>query len=160
MTQSYKFISISLAIVLAVFLQVLFVFADNQSSPSRTAAEFARAYFAYDTAGMMERLCADSQLVNDINPVKQYVYQAAQEANARGFELGIYTRRKLEHLRTETIESGSDTATVRLTGKVRQPMRSFFVGEEVSEHVETVLNLVREDGQWKVCGTPLRLGEV
>jgi hypothetical protein len=160
MTQSYKLISISLAIVLAVFLQVLFVFADNQSSPSRAAAEFARAYFAYDATGMMDRLCADSQLVDDVNPVAQYVYEARREANNRGFDLGIYTRRKLAHLRTETLESGSETATVRLTGEVRQPMRSFFVGEEVSDHVETVFNLVREDGQWKVCGAPLRLGGV
>lgn len=160
MTQSYKFISIGLAIVLAVFLQVLFVFADNQSSPNRAAAEFAAAYFAYDEDGMMDRLCADSLVVDDVNQVEQYVYEKAREAKSRGFDLGIYTRRKLAHLETEVLESGSGTATVRLSGEVREPMRSFFWGEEVSEPVEAVLDLVREDGCWKVCGAPFRLGEV
>jgi hypothetical protein len=160
MTRSYKLISISVAVVLALFLQVLFVFADNQSSPGRAAAEFAKAYFAYNEAGMMDRLCADSLMVNDINTVKQYVYEKSQAAKARGFDLGIYTREKLAHLRTETLESEHDSAVVRLSGEVRQPMRSFFVGEDVSRHVEAELKMIREDGRWKVCGTPFALDEV
>lgn len=160
MTRSYKFISIGIAIVLAVFLQVLFVFADNQSSPGRAAAEYARAYFAYDEAGMMDRLCAESMVVDDVNMVKQYIYEKSQEAQARGFELGIYTRQKLAHLHTETVESGNDQAVVHLSGEIREPMRSFFVGEKVSRHVETELKMVREDGRWKVCGQPFALGEV
>jgi len=160
MTRSYKLISISVAIVLALFLQVLFVFADNQSSPGRAAGEFARAYFAYDEAGMMDRLCAESMVVDDINMVEQYVYEKSQDARARGFDLGIYTRRKLAHLHTETVESGNDQAVVHLSGEVREPMRSFFVGEKVSRHVETELKMIREDGRWKVCGQAFSLGEV
>lgn len=160
MTRSYKLISISVAVVLALFLQVLFVFADNQSSPGRAAAEFANAYFAYDEAGMMDRLCAESMVVDDVNMVKQYVYEKSREAQARGFELGIYTRKKVAHLRTETLESERDGAVVRISGEVRQPMRSFFVGEDVSRHVEAELKLIREDGRWKVCGMPFALDEV
>lgn len=160
MTRSYKTISIALAIGLAVFLQVLFVFADTQSTPNRSAAEFVKAYFAYDEAGMMDRICAESMVVDDVNLVKQYVYEEARKADARGFGLGIYTRWKVAHLETETLESGHGTASVRLTCQIRQPMRSFFVGEEISEHVEAVLDLVKEDGRWKVCGNPFRLGEV
>ncbi|MFP4423295.1 MAG: hypothetical protein ACLFRG_22395, partial [Desulfococcaceae bacterium] len=141
-------------------LQVLFVFADNQSSPGRTAAEFAKAYFACDEAGMMDRLCAESLVVDDINMVKQYVYEKSREAQARGFELGVYTRQKVAHLRTETLESEHDGAVVRISGEVRQPMRSFFVGEDVSRHVEAELKLIREDGRWKVCDMPFALDEV
>ena len=98
-------------------------------------------------------------VVDDVNMVKRYVYEKSREVKARGFDLGVYTRQKLAHLRTETVKSDSDVAIVRLTGEVREPMRSFFVGEEVSRPVDAELKMVREDGRWKVCGQPLALDE-
>ena len=64
-----------LVVLLAVFLQVLFVFADIQDTPNKAATEFAKAYFRYNEAIMSDRLCEERRIVDDVNVVKKYVNQ-------------------------------------------------------------------------------------
>lgn len=151
MAQNNKIITITLAALLAIFLQVLFVFADTQDTPNRAAKAFARAYFKYDKAGMADRLCEQARMKDQVNQINAYVYQARQEARDRGFDLG-YMSDKLYHVDTELLEGDHQRALVRLTATRKNPLRSFFTGEK--EHVEETFELIKEDGKWKVCGNP------
>ena len=97
MARSNMVISIALSIFLGICLQVLLVFADTQDSPNKAAAAFAQAYFAFDKATLSEYLCESSKLVNDVDVVGKYIYDAKQEANARGYNLGCYVKNKIFH---------------------------------------------------------------
>ena len=55
--QDNKIITITLSVLLGIFLQVLLIFGDMQDSPNKAVLEFTKAYFKYDKAGMAERLC-------------------------------------------------------------------------------------------------------
>lgn len=152
-------LSIGLAIILGIFVQVLLVFADTQDSPNKAAVEFTKAYFAFDKAVMSDRLCESSKVVDDVDVVGKYVYDAMQEANARGYSLGCYVKNKLYHLETETISADHEKAQIRLTAERKSPIRTFFSKGDISE-VEEIIEVVKEDGKWKVCGNPFSLSGV
>ncbi len=154
MGQSNKIITIALIFLLGVFLQVLFVFADMQDTPNRAAIEFAKAYFRFDKC-MADRLCDERKVVDDKDVVSKYVYDAAKDANDLGYGL-FYMKNKLYHVETHTISKDHEKAQIRLTCERRAPLRSFFTKEEYKD-VEEVLDLVKENGKWKVCGNPFAL---
>lgn len=156
MARSNMVISIALSILLGICLQVLLVFADTQDSPNKAAVEFAQAYFAFDKATMSERLCESSKSVDDVNIVSKYINEARQEANARGYNLGCYVKNKIYHLETETVSREGDKITIRITGERKSPLRTFFSKGDINE-VDEVLELVKEDGNWKICGNPFSL---
>ena len=159
MARSNMVISIALSILLGICLQVLLVFADTQDSPNKAAAAFAQAYFAFDKATLSERLCESSKLVNDVDVVGKYIYDAKQEANARGYNLGCYVKNKIFHLETETLSRQGDKVKIRLTGERKSALRTFFSKGDIHE-VDEVLELVKENGKWKVCGNPFSLSGV
>jgi len=156
MAQSYKFISLALAVLVGIFIQVLLVFADGQDSPNKAALEFTTAYFAMDKGGMTARFCEDGQVVDDVDIIDQYVYVAVQDAHSRGFDVDCYTRNRLYHAQTVATLEGNDKATVRLTAEVKSPLRTFFSGTDI-RHIDETLTLVQKDGMWKVCGQPFSL---
>lgn len=153
MTKYKMVISLGLVLLIGVLAQVMFVFADIADSPSKAALEFTKACLAYDQDTLDDRLCGESRVVDDVNLVDKYIYEATQEAQARGYDLGIYVKNKLYHGDTETIEKTHESAIVRVTGETKSPLRSFFwKGEDESRHVDATLMLVKENGRWKVCG--------
>lgn len=156
MAQSKMIISLIVALVLGVAVQVLLVYADTQDSPNKAAVEFAKAYFAYDRATLSDRLCEDSRIQDDKNVVSGYIYKARQEAEARGYSLGCYVKENLYHLQADTLDRTHDTARIRLTFEKRAPLRTFFSQKDKYDisHVEEELELVKVEGQWKVCGNP------
>ncbi len=156
MAQNNKIISIILVLLLAVFLQVLFVFADTQETPEKAAKTFAKAYFKYDRDTMIQRLCEESRMADDVNVVNAYLHRAWKEAKGRGYSLG-YMKDYLYGLKVETLEGDYNHAKVRVTAERKNPLRSFFGGS--SHHVEETFDLVKEDGQWRVCGNPFSLSE-
>lgn len=158
MAQSNKIIPLTLVILLGILVQVLFVFADIQESPSKAAVQFTEAYYGFDQEGLADRLCESSMVVDDVNVVKQYIYDAAQKAKARGYNLGIYVKNNLYHVETETLEESFDKATVRLTAERKSGLRTFFSKEDVHP-VDATFNLVRENGKWKVCTDLLSLDD-
>ena len=158
MTQSNKIIPLTLVIVLGILVQVLFVFADMQETPGKAAVQFAEAYYGFDQEGLADRLCESSMIVDDVNMVSQYIYEAGQNAEARGYNLGIYVKNNLYHVETETLDESFDKAKVRLTAERKSGLRTFFSGEDVHP-VDTTFDLVREDGKWKICTDLLALDD-
>lgn len=156
--------AIFLIIFFGALLQSALIAADSRyNTPHQVAARFAEAYFKLDRS-MNTYLCDELSQDPDSDPVDQYLYLTTREANARGFAPS-YLKSRLYHIHTKT-EMLSDTeAHVHLSGKTRKSIcpffswvaRIFFIGQ--TNTVETTLDLVKEDGAWKVCGAPFALGE-
>ncbi|MEZ4526805.1 MAG: hypothetical protein R2941_12865 [Desulfobacterales bacterium] len=162
MKQSKMIISLAVALVIGIAVQVILVYADAQDSPYKAATEFAKACFTYDKALLSDRLCEASKTAEDADVVGDYIYKARQEAQARGYSLGCYVKEKLYHLEAETVARTQDTAQVRLKFEKRSPLRTFFSKKDKHDvsHVEEVIELVRENGQWKVCANPFSFAGV
>ncbi len=161
MDSGSKFLSITAVIVLAVMLQVFLIVTENKESPAKAAVDFAKAYYNRDTA-ISERLCQEILENEDADVVSGYVNQVADEAAALGFAPS-WMKMSLGHIETETHMTGADTAEVRIQASMRRNInplfavvaRIFFLGE--TYHLDETVNLVKEDGSWKVCGEPLAL---
>ena len=147
-----------LLVVLAVCLQVVFVFADCKQSATKTAVDFSKAYFLLDD-NLECYLCNDLNGDENESAASAYLRAKALEARDRGFSIGM-VRKIITHLETETLAQDDSSATIHLSGESRtciHPVFSyvaklFHIGQEYS--FEGTLELIKEDGQWKVCGTP------
>jgi len=151
------------AIAVGVILQVIFAASDNKPTPYRTAVAFTQAYFGLDKS-MANYLCKDIAKA-ETDPVDQHIYQAAAEAKARGFGIS-FVRSSVYDVITRTLKQDDKSAQVRITGKRRTCIHPVFatvakvfqIGE--SHRFEETIDLVKENGQWKVCGQPFALPSV
>jgi hypothetical protein len=164
MNDTQKSTFLALAVLLAMFLQVVLVFADQADSPGKVAARFAKAYYRLDPS-MKSLLCSEVKADEETDIVDELLYTAAEEARARGFDPS-YMRSKLLHVETHTTYTDEDTAVVRVTGARKRLIhpaftwvaRIFFLGETYT--LDKTFQVVREDGRWKVCETELSLPAV
>jgi hypothetical protein len=138
-------LSIALVVVLAVLLQVIFVFADSVDTPNKAVVEFAKAYYRFNPA-MSERLC--SEVDGDGVLVDQYIYEAQKNARDRGYST-FYLKSSVYHARTSTLSKDNEKAQIHLTADRKPPLKSFFTKENYP--IDQVFNLVKEDGKWKIC---------
>lgn len=152
-----KIAAVILILIAGSLVQVLFALADCQNTPNRAAAEFSKAYFQLDES-MAEKICTERLTSDeDVDLVDKYVYLAAQEAKARGFKTS-FMQNKLYDIETETISKTWTSAQIRITGKRRvainpvYPMVTKLFNLGAIHEVDEVLDLVKEDGKWKVCG--------
>lgn len=149
-----KLAPFGLVIGLAVILQLTLVVLDCNQTPSKVARSFADAYYYLD-ANMKKYVCGALQEESDA--VGNYLYQKQIEASQRGLSTN-YLRHKLVHAHLETIESGDTTARIHLTGKSRVCINPAFmlVGKYFQlardYPVDETIELVKEDGRWRVCG--------
>ena len=89
--------------------------------------------------------------------VDEYLYFAAKIAKERGFNIN-FLKHRLYHIETETISKNKTEAQIRITGKIRVAINSvypvvaklFDIGS--THEVDEIIHVVKEDGQWKVCG--------
>jgi len=138
-----------LIIVIAFFLQVMFVYAQNSDTPNKAATEFTKAYFGLDSS-MADRLCQESLIVDGVNVVDNYIDSVTTKAKAEGFR-PFYVKDFLYHVQTNTISKDENKAQIKLTCEIKHPLRSFFT-KESSRKINETIDLVKEDGKWKVCG--------
>lgn len=147
----------ALTLLLAMFLQVAFVFADTTDTPSRAAVDFSKAYFQLDPA-MADRICKERLTVDDASVVDQHLYRMRQQAEARGFDLPMM-KKGVYHVQTHVLDAGEAQAEVRISGALRTRINPvyawvasvFHLGD--TEHFEEDLQLVKEGDKWKACGT-------
>ncbi len=150
-----------LLVVLAVCLQVAFVFLGHKESATKTATDFAKAYFLLDD-DLDTYLCGDLAGDEEKTPAAAYLDAKATEAQNRGFGLGM-VKKMVTHMHAETLAQDEESATIHLEGQSRTCIHPVFtyvagifrIGKKYS--FEETLELVKEDGQWKVCGTPFGL---
>ena len=164
MDRGKNLIAIAAVIVIAFILQVVLVIADKQETPAKSAIAFSRAYFKLDRA-MGDYLCNQISEEAEGDVVDEYLNRTSEEAKAMGFDLN-YMKNALAHIETTTEMEDVNTAKVKITADRKRYLNPlfgiiaqlFFLTE--SYGVEETLTLVKEDGQWKVCGEPFELVEL
>ena len=114
---------------------------------------------------MAQHLCNELTQEAEENVVDGYLFQVAAEAKAMGFDLN-YMKTTFSHVETQIEMEDENTAVVRIKGERRRYLnpvfgaiaKIFFITE--TYEVDETLTVVKEDGQWKVCGTPFLLVEL
>lgn len=158
MAQGKTLVTIAAVIVIAALLQVMLVFADGRPTPGRTAVEFTQAYYQFDPS-MAGLLCEEVNAKDADDPVGEYLYRSAEDARQKGYDLGE-VRSTLFQVETETVYKDDNTAEVHVSAIRRQAgntvfawvARLFFLGEP--HEVDKTFELIKEKGEWKVCGQP------
>lgn len=146
--------TIALVLLFAVFLQLIFVSAELKETPDRAAVAFAKAYYRLDP-DMADRVCRE--VIENGDPVDTLIYNSATEAKQRGFG-PAYMKSQLFKVRTSILEQNEATAQVNLVWerkKAIHPAFAYFakmwdIGK--TYHEEKNIDLVLEEGKWKVCG--------
>jgi hypothetical protein len=136
-------------VVVAFFVQVLFVYADRNDTPNKAATEFTKAYFGLDSS-MADRLCQESLIVDGVNVVDKYICCVTTKAKTEGFR-PFFVKNYLYHVQTNTISKDEIKAKIKLTCEIKHPLRAFFT-KESSQKVDKTFDLIMENGKWKVCG--------
>lgn len=155
--------------VVAVFvvLQGLLIGASmgKADSPVGAAVDFTRAYFMLDGDSMTELLCSEIVENEEIDLVDGYLHSIATRARMMGFSKS-YMQNQITHVSTEMEMTDDDKARVKITGERLRSINPVFalIGRlffliEIHEFDETLM-LVKEDGNWKVCGRPFSLSEI
>ncbi|HSO19699.1 MAG TPA: hypothetical protein VLT88_09590 [Desulfosarcina sp.] len=153
----------ALVVILAVCLQVAFVFADSKRTATGAAVDFSKAYFMLD-AGMEKYMCRELAGDDDQSAVDAYLHAMAEEARQRGFGTGM-VRQTIYHVETETLAQDAESATIHVKGLRRTCIHPVFAYVAKLFHLgqahefEETLELVKEDGRWKVCGAPYSLSQ-
>ena len=164
MDQGTKFLAIASVAIIAVILQVALIISDDNESPAQTAICFTEAYFKLDES-MGQYLCKELIEDEEADVVGDHIHQVAEEAKAMGFKKN-YMKTALGHVETRTEMLDENTAIVRIKGERSRYLNPvfgaiatiFFLTD--SYEVDKTLEVVKEDGQWKVCGTPFMLAEL
>ncbi len=157
MAQMNKIAAFILTLIIGIGVQVFFNMIDHRNMPNLVAAEFSKAYFQLDPS-MAKKICTERLTAgNGVNLVDQYIYQAAQEAKNRGFNAN-FMQQKLYNITTEIISKTWETAQVRITGQRRvainpvYPLVTKLFNLGATHEVDETIELVKENGEWKVCG--------
>jgi hypothetical protein len=157
MLQPIKIIKISMVIAIGIILQILLITADDHNTPGKVTRAFTKAYFTLDKATMDENICKE-QTENDV--VDQHIQRIEKEAKDTGFNL--YKKSMIYNVQTHVTINGSE-AQVKIAGNKRHSINPvytlvtiiFQIGEVY--HFEETINLINEEGQWKVCGNAFSL---
>ena len=156
-----KYVPLLVVICIGIIVQVLLIPLDCINKPYKSAVAFTEAYLKIDPS-MAKYLCEDSKTVDEIDMVAQYIYDTAKQAQDRGFDK-IYLKSKLYNVETHTTYLGDSDATVSISAKKRTAInpifalvtKLFFIGE--THPFNATIETIKEDGTWKVCGSPLSL---
>ena len=154
MAKDNRITGVVLVIFFGIILQLLLGMADTRSTPGKAAVEFTKAYFSLD-ASMSEYIC--NELMEEENIADEYINQVAQEAQDLGFSLN-YMRSMLYHVKTDIISEDESQVKIRITCERKRMInpvftiigKLFFIGE--TYEVDETLNIIKEDGKWKICG--------
>ena len=163
MDNGTKILTFAVVIIIALALQVAFIFQDKKELPDIAAVEFTKAYFMLDQS-MADRLCASLASNEEVDLVDNYIFRKHQWAMQRGFDPS-YVRSKVFNIHSKIIDLNDTEAKVKITGKryiCINPVfayigKLFRLGE--IHQVSATLNVIKEEGHWKVCGAPFELAK-
>jgi len=156
MAQMNKVAALILVLIVGSFVQVLFSFAGCKDTPGKAVAEFSKAYFQVDQS-MAARICTERLTSGDVDLVDKYIYLTAQKAKDQGFKTD-FMKHKLYNIEIETLSQSAANAQVQIKGKSRvainpvYPFVTKLFNLGATYEVDETINVVKEDGKWKVCG--------
>jgi len=161
MFKNGSYVPLAGVVLLGVLLQVVLIFSACSHAPHEAAIAFAEAYFKLDP-DMAEYLCQESRVVDDTDTVQAYLFTRRQQARQRGFEKA-FLKSKLYHVITHTTFVDDDSARVALSADRRTAINPAYAWVAKLFHIggtyplRATLDVVKEDGRWKVCGRPFDL---
>ena len=152
-------IAVVILIIAFVLIQGVLIAADQQQTPLRVAKQFTKDYY-YLNPEMQVLLC--SELAQEGELIADWTYRRQHEAQQRGLPQH-YMRQLFTQLHLEVIEQDQDSAQVHVTGVTRRAINPAFmlvgklfrIGRDYE--VDAILELVREEKGWRVCGAPFDL---
>ncbi len=152
----------AIVVIIGAVLQGILVMADCKQTPGRTALAFTKAYFNLD-ASMSDMLCEEVLADQDEDPVGKFLHGVAVEARSLGHDAS-YMRSILYGMHTHTVPIDDTHAEVHVKGTRARNInpvfayvaKLFFLGKTYT--VDQTLEMVKENGRWKVCGQPFFLG--
>jgi hypothetical protein len=156
MQQGERFFTIVTVLIVGLIVQIALGFLDQKDTPAKVAVDFSKAYFNLDRS-MADYLCEAYAADEEADIVDDYIKQVSDEARVVGYEPD-YMRFRLFSVHTEIVSWGEDEAEVHIEAVRKRNInpvftiiaKLFFIGETHS--VDETLKLVKEDGEWKVCG--------
>jgi hypothetical protein len=163
MNKGSDFTSVILVVLFGVFVQIMLISADHRETATSAALEFTEGYFQLDPA-IADRLCSDLMEDEENNPVEKYLNVVEKEAEQLGHNMN-YMRSTLYSVKAHLIDKDKDDtrAIIEIKAKRKRNInpvfafvaKIFFLGEVYT--VDEKLEMVKEDGKWKVCGAPFDL---
>lgn len=151
-----RILPFAVLIVVVIILQLALIAADCKQTPVRVAQQFAKAYFYLDP-DMQNYLCAE--LAAGGETVGNFLHARQAQAAQRGFNTK-FTRHLFTEMHLKTVSRDEASAQVHISGTTRVAINPVFmwVGRwfRIGEYhpVEATIDLIKEDGRWRVCGTP------
>ena len=150
-------------VILGALLQIILAAGDAKTTPYETAIKFSKAYFGL-CPSLSEMMVNNGVNEDEVDVADAYLYSKYTEAAARGFEAKRLSR-SFSNIHTQTVFDGADKATVHISGTTRimiNPLygfvaKIFFITTPTD--VEETIELVKEDGQWKVSNLPFGLAD-
>lgn len=159
MFQPINMIKISIVLAIGILLQILLIIADDTNTPEKAALAFTKAYYSLNACEMNKQLC--KELTEDTDVVNQYIQRVEKETQDTGFKL--YEKSLIYHFKTHVTHINDSEAQVKISGKRRHSINPIYtlvaiifqIGD--AYHFEETIDLLNEDGQWKVCGNAFSL---
>ena len=157
MVRLSKGAGIILVLIIGLLVQLLFSVADAIDTPNKAVVQFSKAYFNLDKS-MAKKICKERLASEDVDVIDQYIYLSAKEAKERGFGIN-FMKNKLYHIETETLSKKENEAQIRITGKIRvsinpvYPIVAKLFNIGATHEVDEIINVIKEDSKWKVCGS-------
>jgi hypothetical protein len=162
MSQDSK-IALITVVVIGFLLQIILAAGDARQTPYGAAIAFSKAYFGLcpDLAQTMANNGIDA---DEVDVADAYLYSKSVEAADRGYPIRRLNK-MFYNIHTKTVAQDASTATVHISGTTRiavNPLygfvaKLFFLTSPTD--VEETINLVKEDGKWKVAGQPFALAD-
>jgi hypothetical protein len=155
MAKKINLAPLAIVIGIAVVLQLALIAIDCRQTPDTVARNFAEAYYSLNP-DMQDYLCAG---LVEKGVVDKYLYQKKQQASDRGFSTQ-YLRQAFTKLHVNVAEPGDTAMTIHLHGTTRVCInRTFMIvgklfGLGRDYPVDAHIEVVKENGQWRVCGNP------
>lgn len=155
MSEYTRYFALAGVIALGLVVQVMLLGLSAMPAPYKTATAFTKAYYKLDPS-MEGYLCEDSRFDDDVNVTAQYIYEKTQSANSRGFGKS-YLKSQLYNIETHTTYASDTEATVAISAVRRTAINPVFAWVAKlfflhgSHPVEGTIEVVKENGRWKVC---------
>ena len=162
MSQDSK-VALITVLMIGSLLQIILTAGDAKDTPYRAAVAFSKAYFGL-CPSLAETMVNNGLNEDEVDVAGAYLYSKYVEAADRGYHVSRLNK-MFYNIHTKTISQDASTATVHISGTTRTAInplygfvaKLFFITSPTD--VEETINLVKEDGKWKVTGLPYALAD-